>query len=536
MNRCPVLVLTLVAGTACGGAPLGDDQAVQIAAMRDVEVRLGRDGWWLGDSAVFLRNIGGENAEVWRSRLDGVEPELLDRGPNQDTWFIRDGSGAPRSVAIAGAGTFTITPLDGQPRMTIGRNTPVDTSVGILGIERCVVLTVQGGTVGSGPCNYVTAQVTSLVVFDLIDGGDGHAIVTGWRAFSGSTDTGIYDIAPDGKVTTLVSPALTDYDVPPGFERPGALVSSTVSRNRTVSRSCWPGGCFLLYMRTMEDRRDRPFAYMLESGREVALPGDPGWHVLWKRWQPAENPRLVLWATDTDEKGLTVGAWNVETGAARDCNLSHSPGATEIGYSIRGDGNALAVQAGLNAPTSFMVVPASADGCALVTTPAWSPQFSPDSSAVVWYQPVMPADSVDGTWEIWMADGLGHSPHLITSVPNLETADLVAPDTLLVRFGVLDGTVLAVLDPTASTPVLRPLASQSFGELRLVGQRRLLAGTDVNADDGNGNLSLIDLDSGEKQVLATGVNWFETAPEAVIYTVRGRYSSSKDGLWLGRLP
>ena len=63
-----------------------------------------------------------------------------------------------------------------------------------------------------------------------------------------------------------------------------------------------------------------------------------------------------------------------------------------------------------------------------------------------------------------------------------------------------------------------------------------------NSQDGNGELTLIDIDSGARQRLARAVTDMTTAGNIdgegtnVAYTIRTRVSSDRDGLWLTTLP
>jgi len=86
------------------------------------------------------------------------------------------------------------------------------------------------------------------------------------------------------------------------------------------------------------------------------------------------------------------------------------------------------------------------------------------------------------------------------------------------------------------------ILSTNRGDIGLLGSRRAVFVDHFNAQDGNGELVLVEVATGASQLLARAVTSVsvpgrgEAEGTDVAYAVRGRAGSSRDGLWLTTLP
>lgn len=532
MRRVRLAVLVLSA-SACGGGGLSDSDAHQIAPGRDFQITSAGNPWWGGDRVVFARGSLSSDMQLWMYRLGEDEPELLDRGSIDYWWFVKEPDGTARAVAVAFPGSFAIHPFDGSPRIDIAG---VDTTIGVLRPSRCVLARIEGLTerLIAGPCDNLQPLAPELDVVMMVDGGDGHVVVTARRG--GATVLGIYDVAPDGTITELVAPQLGEHDTPPGTTPLEPLESATVYGDMTLVRECWDGNCHLVYRRKMADGTLRPFVYRHDTRREVSLPGDRFSYELWRWWFYPGNPRLVLWAMGEGERSQ-LSVWNLETDTVKSCSIlfRQSSSSPLPGVAWRPDGGAFMVRGGSTSPDGVTVVSTGAEPCASIDMALAYPSFAPDGAGMVWWTNAAIPTGAASSLDVWAADGAGGHQRKVLTVPDLFTAEMIAGNEILIRFGVLDGAVLASVRTDVEPAVSRPLASQVFGETVSLGGRKLLTGTAMNADDASGNLSTIDLDSGDRRDLDTAVTWYIANESAALYSVQGRYASSRDGLWVRRL-
>jgi hypothetical protein len=102
-------------------------------------------------------------------------------------------------------------------------------------------------------------------------------------------------------------------------------------------------------------------------------------------------------------------------------------------------------------------------------------------------------------------------------------------------------SALRWFDLRSSPPVEQRLSS-NYGQLAQGGNRRVLFTDHWNSQDGNGELTLIDMETDSRQRIARAVTDMTTAGSVdgagtnVAYMVRTRVSSDRDGLWLTTLP
>ena len=94
----------------------------------------------------------------------------------------------------------------------------------------------------------------------------------------------------------------------------------------------------------------------------------------------------------------------------------------------------------------------------------------------------------------------------------------------------------------AASPPVESFLSINRGPSGVLGNRRALFIDHYNAQDGSGELALVELATGARRSLARAVTDIAVAGATdaegtdVAYAVRGRAGSSRDGLWLTTLP
>ena len=141
---------------------------------------------------------------------------------------------------------------------------------------------------------------------------------------------------------------------------------------------------------------------------------------------------------------------------------------------------------------------------------------------------------------LWLADGQGQSPIPVAS-GELPWSSF-SPDgrTIYVRRYEDSRIALSWIDVTAS-PLVEQILSTNIGDVGvLFGDRRVLFVDHFNGQDANGELVLVDRATGARELLALSVTDVAIARTTdagtdVAYAVRGRGSSSRDGLWLTTL-
>jgi hypothetical protein len=141
-----------------------------------------------------------------------------------------------------------------------------------------------------------------------------------------------------------------------------------------------------------------------------------------------------------------------------------------------------------------------------------------------------------------LADGQGQSPVAVAS-GELPWSNFSADGrTIYVKRYEESRIALSWIDATASPPIERILSTNMGDVGMLYGDRRVLFVDHFNGQDANGELVLIDRATGATELLARAVTDVaiarasEDAGETdVAFAVRGRGSSSRDGLWLATM-
>jgi hypothetical protein len=241
---------------------------------------------------------------------------------------------------------------------------------------------------------------------------------------------------------------------------------------------------------------------------------------------------LLVWSAFA----MPTRYWNVCTGVKGACDTWFSP---DLEVAWRPDGGAFAMH-GLD-DVLFLVN--TAEGSCPVpdfnrTYNIRQAEFAPGSDRLFW---VAASEPGSAGFTLWLADGIGNSPVALVTGAYIDAAFSGNGRVLYVSHRDASTFALGWIDLTASPPSERIL-STNHGVRGLRGNRRALFVDHYNAQDGNGELVLVELATGARQTLAravTDVAVFGALEEGgtdVAYTVRGRAASARDGLWLTTLP
>jgi hypothetical protein len=294
--------------------------------------------------------------------------------------------------------------------------------------------------------------------------------------------------------------------------------------------------CVILYMRA-DAPGDFPQHYVFDvnTGQETPLPGlDPSELVL------SPDRHSAAW-TDIDPNALStapVETWifvhNFCSGAATRCSL---PGPRQITW--RADSGKLAVDL---ADEQLGLVDVPTGTCSVVGAPAISlgidlHEFSPAGDRLAWTTSDPTGNA--SAEALWLSDAAGREPRMVASGV---LGFAFSPDGQALFITRLNGNQLSMswLSLAADSPP-EQLVADGFSGATLRGNQRLLIIDHWNTQDGSGNLDLIDLLSGTRQVLAHAVTDLAGSgsvdgPARVLYSVRGRFASAQDGLWETTLP
>jgi len=294
-----------------------------------------------------------------------------------------------------------------------------------------------------------------------------------------------------------------------------------------VDEPACPGGsappCSIYYAKVDADDTSKTAAYVhdVNAGTTTKLAGT--------------NPDRFF----TDRHLLVWGSFpekytryrNLCGGVEREC-----PFAPGEGIAGRPDGGAFTT---FGVGNHLNVVNVSDGTCVqpdpAVTLDAIRASYAPGSDRLMWVALSETART------LWLADGQGQSPVAVAS-GELPWASF-SPDgqTIYVKRYEQSKIALSWIDLTAS-PLVERILSTNIGDVgMLYGDRRVLFVDHFNGQDGNGELVLVDRATGAPEVLARSVTDVavaratEAGETDVAYAVRGRGSSSRDGLWLTTL-
>jgi hypothetical protein len=274
-----------------------------------------------------------------------------------------------------------------------------------------------------------------------------------------------------------------------------------------------PAPCLILYAKVDPDAAPKTAAYVydVKTGTSSKLAGADPDHFF------ADGTNKILaWGSATHH---VTNYWNMCSDARGECPFSGDLVAW------RPDGGAFATYG----PGDFMRVEA--------TFSVYQAQYSPGSDRLWW---IAATDLTETSQTLWLADAGAQSPVAVTSGPFLGGS--FSPDGQRIYVShASENSALGWIDVNVSAPVEKIL-STNRGDIGLLGNRRALFVDHFNAQDGNGELVLVEVATGASQVLARAVTSVAVSGRAeaegtdVAYAVRGRAGSSRDGLWLTNLP
>jgi hypothetical protein len=293
-----------------------------------------------------------------------------------------------------------------------------------------------------------------------------------------------------------------------------------------VDQPACPGGsappCLIYYAKVDADDTSRTAAYVhdVNAGTTSKLAGANPDRFFTDR-------QLLVWGSFPDKY---TRYRNLCGGDERQCPFS--PGEAIAvrpdggGFTTYGAGNHLNV---VNVSEGTCVQPDLA-----ATLDALRASYAPGSDRLMWVA------LSETSRTLWLADGQGQSPVAVAS-GELPWSSF-SPDgrTIYVRRYEDSRIALSWIDVTAS-PWVEQILSTNIGDVgALFGDRRVLFVDHFNGQDANGELVLVDRATGAVELLARSVTDVAVARATdagtdVAYAVRGRGSSSRDGLWLTTL-
>lgn len=286
--------------------------------------------------------------------------------------------------------------------------------------------------------------------------------------------------------------------------------------------------CLVLYGKVdpADPKSRSAFVHDVYAGRSSQLDGASP-----DRFYVDRGHHLLVWGSTTSGVGFTSW-WNTCTGVKHSCETWPGPA-----MAWRPDGGAIT----MFGPQQTMRIVNLTDGTCDAPDPQksfsiYTAQYAPGSDRMWW---VSANDTQEQSFTLWLADGNGGSPVAVATGPDLGGAFSGDGRRLYISHNGESSSALGWADVTASPPV-ENIVSTNRGDIGLLGNDRVLFVDHYNVQDGNGELVLVDLATGTRQSLARSVTGVAVSSEDegadVAYAVRGRASSSRDGLWLTTLP
>jgi hypothetical protein len=340
--------------------------------------------------------------------------------------------------------------------------------------------------------------------------------------------------ASSGALTPLVAPTpAAEWTGVTGFcddVEPPARCGFFGTVGCGIAESACPDGkptpCLILYAKVDPDAAPKTAAYVydLSTGTSSKLAGAEPDHFF------ADGTNKILaWGSATNH---VTNYWNMCSGARGECPFSGDLVAW------RPDGGAFAVYG----PGDFMrLVDVAGASCIQpsleATFSVYQVQYSPGSDRVWW---IAATDLAETSQTLWLAGAYAQSPVAVTSGPFLGGS--FSPDGQRIYVShAAESSALGWIDVNTSPPVEKIL-STNRGDIGVLGNRRAVFVDHFNAQDRNGELVLVEVETGASQLLARAVTSVAVSGRAgaegtdVAYAVRGRAGSSRDGLWLTTLP
>jgi hypothetical protein len=552
-NARATIVVAAVASCSAGapGPPLGQ----QLVAGRDV----GNVFFWTDRTLGFTRAaadpaVGGPQ-DLWVSSLDPPAPELAlagvdwPRGPSfqyRAGELLVTGDGRSRLYDVGrrlSANLATdFTPPAGGGDVLLFDGVPMRPFT-LLRSDGGAVVTNLRGTSDT----VIFGRPPDLKAFAIPD--DGHV---GAAAFVGSDLALLLMATGDGKqmvgihrldvesgaLTTLVAPApaenfvgITGFCEATSGPSCGYFRSFGCALDQPPCPDGSPPSCLVVY--TMLDPAGSgatvTFSHDVNRGVTRGLVGRNHDHMDYN-----VQSHLLVW-------GSTFERTTNHTSTCADVSTRQCPFSPGDVLVWRPDGEAFAAW---DIAGSFTIVTRTPFSCQVVpphtNVGVRQLSWSPHGDRLMWI-----SDAADGSGEtLWAAGPVGESPAALASGGFLRK--WLSPDGLRVflwRASSLEMGSTASLSWMDLTAVTRGenILSTNYNE-GVFGNRRILITDHWNTQDSTGELVLVDPETGARTSLARAVSEFsvggdvDAAATNLVYAVRNRAASPRDGLWLATLP
>ena len=527
---------------------------------------------FLGNTWVYTKALdqAGSVLEYWSLDLDsGAVTDLGLRPPDQV--FVPPD---PRySCAWTDGPLFTVTISDAQT----GKKTIIDRISGVSfpcpTVSNPNVVAWRSDDSGnlaiwSGPYDQLAVVPLDLTIHRLVErvlsvadvppGAPARvqAWVLGSRPPADKDSAGAYSIdLGDYTVTELVPPVPGFAAWAVGARTEGPLDSRSLSLSTTLTGA---GAGHLAYQRLMSDGLATVFVGPFPANpTELALfrPAEkaallrPGLVLT----APPGGPLPAVWQQNGDSIGENnvLLAWNDVPGELATCP---SPFAVEAIANLDPSGTWLGFTSKPHdwvTPTPGPLLLMGPRSClSLAAADVTSFSFSPDGLATVWLQ-----QPPGGIGTLWTAGVDGLSPRKLgagTLSNNIagppDPPRFVGPAELEFKLG----TDLVSIDVHDDPVRMHYLAERTFGSPIDLGGY-VVTGCDNSRQDAAGTLALVDRSTGHKRVISADVAWYSLVGPAspspspapvvlgdgesakILYMVRGRFASSRDGIWIATI-
>lgn len=559
-------------GMATGGKRMGQKRAwmvaVWVGTLAAAAIGAGCDGGSPPEQSGVQR-LGGRDFDhlfFWNEQTPTFTRQTAAPGnTSQDFWVWPDSENAPR-LALS---QIQWSPPGWSPRIFVGdilmtgglgekvydlrARTSLDlytvveqgTSTGD-GLEWAsvrrdgdlILAGVQHGPVLAGRATAFTFIPPPYVAWSADFMGDDLAVTASTSSMELNAQS-LYRMAlPSGDVTRLpVAPLNYTYQRCASFSTPPCRTIRVVGcgADDPVCPETGRAPCAILYPRgDAKSLVAQPYVFDVNTGQETALPGtDPNDFVL------SPDRHSAAWTHVVDDyvmgnvspEEAPIYVHNFCNGAAAQGSL---PGPKQLAW--RADGGELVVELAdfrvglIDAPTG--------SSSFLGSGQIGQHGFSPAGDRLAW---TVTNVANDLPTQLWIGDPAGAGARMIADDVFSFAFSPDGQALYIVRITGEGGQFsLSWLSLAADSPSEQLIANPYSGAT-LRGNQRVLVIDHWNTQDGSGNLDLVDLRSGARQVLAhavTGLAGSSSVDGAarVLYSVRGRFASAQDGLWETTLP
>jgi hypothetical protein len=289
--------------------------------------------------------------------------------------------------------------------------------------------------------------------------------------------------------------------------------------------------CLVAYGRLGDDGLAHPYVWAVAYGHETELSEEApvdGFYV-------SPDQHTLLWRSPTALEGGENRLWFLDACAGKVDRCRTFSGTPPV-LKWRPDGRAFGAMLGASGDLLSVSVPEFQCARVGLSRQIGAFAFSPDSRRLAWL------DLSDREMpSLWVGDGLGYGRGQV-AVGDFSYQFEMSPSSERIFVGHAgDGSLsLGWFDLSADEPGPEHVITTSRSTVR-IGDRRVLLLSSWNRQDGAGDLELVDLDGEYPTALRSSVTAFQVrggVDEAatVVYVVRERYPSCRDGIWVTTLP